>query len=225
VVALLGERWIDRVRTNVARQVYPDVELVVVARGLDTTQLRSQVAGWEVPTQVLDTPNGTRAGDRLNLGVTAASGELVALFHEEGVYGPHHLDDLVLALGYAGAEIVGREQHGVYDAQQDQTVLPPPDAGERASESVSAWTMLLRRETALRFGFLRRSRGVDWPLTQRVRAAGGVVYSTHPFDTLLPGRLRGDRSVTDGFAVAQIWSQSDGGVPVAPPAPATEREA
>ena len=47
-------------------------------------------------------------GDALNAGVEASSGELVTKMDDDDYYSTEHLWDLVLALEYSGADLVGK---------------------------------------------------------------------------------------------------------------------
>ena len=53
-------------------------------------------------------------GDALNAGVETANGELVTKMDDDDYYSIEHLWDLVLALEYSGADLVGKGAEFVY---------------------------------------------------------------------------------------------------------------
>ena len=61
-------------------------------------------------------------GDALNAGVEASRGELVTKMDDDDYYSTEHLWDLVLALEYSGADLVGKAAEFVYLEEIDVTV-------------------------------------------------------------------------------------------------------
>src|SRR5699024_2057935 len=115
-----------------------------------------------------------------------AHGELVTVIEENALYGPHHITDLVQAALHSGAALVGKASWHVYDEVEDRMVHRAPGAQRTFGELPALGTMMLRRETARRFGFTRRASGINWPLAKRMADEGAGVYSIHAYDTVLP---------------------------------------
>ena len=166
---------------QLARQSWDDVEVVVVLHGFDADlpEVRRAVAGYAGQLQVLPAPASMIFGDVLNLGVRAASGDLVCKMDDDDWYGEHHLRDLVHAKEYSGATLVGAQVEFVYLESLDITTRRPP-VGEQYTDHVAGGTMMLGRDDLRHLGGWRPvHRAVDRCLLQAVQAAGGLIYRSH----------------------------------------------
>lgn len=189
VVLVRGDRWLDRIRENLERQVAVDLDaLLLTPRGI-ADQVADRAANWRVPTRVLPTDPHHTLGDRLDAGARRATGEWLTILEEGARYGPAHVLDLTLALEYTGADLVGCSERFVLDPEREVIGLVGAGSSRSRDARPATGTLLLRRETALRFGFLHDAPSADDLLGARIRAAGGTVYATDPHGRLLLGRL------------------------------------
>ena len=219
IAPLTNSALLPRLRDNVHRQQHPVLETIVVTRARDAALVKAHLADWEVPTRIVTVSAESGWADHLNAGSASASGECLALLDQKALYGPFHVTDLLLALSYSSADLVGRRERFVYDSKRNLTTRTLTGSQEQPTERVITATALLPREIALRFGFARRVKDADAWLAEQIRAAGGKVYATHPFDTVLSGRVRtevDDHLTTIGEDAARAMPFGDGGVPVRP---------
>lgn len=171
---------------NLRRQQYPNVEVLVTIDPMYARAAREAIGEWDIPARLeVSQPGGTLA-DRLNLGIFRAHGDLVTVFEENALYGSHHVSDLVQAALYSGADLVGKASWHVYDEAKGRMVARAPATQRSFGELPALGTMMMRRETARRFGFTRRASGINWPLVERVSNEASGVYSIHAYDTVLP---------------------------------------
>ena len=121
-------------------------------------------------------------GTCMNLGVRAATGHLVAKVDDDNFYGPHYLTDLVRALDYSGADVVGKWAHLVHLESTGATLLRFQHAEHRFVEQVQGGTLLMRRSFAERIGFEDLPRSVDTTFLAKVRTGGHTVYAADRFN-------------------------------------------
>ena len=108
-----GARTIRDTLDALTRLEYPDLEVIVVDDG--STDATAAIAA-EYPFLVISTPNGGLSAAR-NVGLTAATGEIVAYIDDDAWPDPHWLHYLVATLARGGHAGVGGPN------------LPPPGDG------------------------------------------------------------------------------------------------
>lgn len=173
---------------------YPRKELVV---GLHGEGFPSAIEGHlraEVGSEakVVQVSSQATLGEVLNHLTQAASGDLVAKMDDDDLYDPHHLDDLVDALRYSGATLVGKGSEFVYLGEIDTTIRRLPNGVESRSRSIGGGTLMIERN-ALRSigGWQRAPRAVDQRLMDDVIAGGGQIHRTHGYGFVLMRRYDG----------------------------------
>jgi hypothetical protein len=160
-----------------AAQTYPNLEIVVGMHGAEPP------AGLDAagrPFRVVPVPAERCLGEALAEAAAAATGELVTKVDDDDHYGPEHVWDLVLARHHSGATVVGKGSEFVYLEPKDLTVRRRMGA-EFFTDTVAGGTITLaRHDLASAGGWPPVPRWVDRALLDRVIAAGGQVYRTHP---------------------------------------------
>jgi spore maturation protein CgeB len=185
VVATKRPAQLDHVLRTIGRQSHRARELVLVTHGfvLDEDDVRRRAGAAGVPAVVLvAAPAELTLGACLNLGVEAAAGDLVAKVDDDNFYGTHYLTDLVRALDYSGADVVGKWAHLVHLEGTGETLLRFAHAEHRFTDLVQGGTLLLRRSLARAHPFADLPRAVDTTFLATVRAAGGTVYAADRFN-------------------------------------------
>ena len=167
---------------QVRRQTYTPCELVLVLHGDDfPADAEEQVARvLTIPYRVVRAPASLKYGAALNRGVAVASGNLITKMDDDDWYGREHLWDLVLALDYSGADLVGKLHPGfVYFTGLDITVRRRVGRPETLGTGISGGTMMLRRRDLEAVGGYRDGWCDDQGLISDVEGDGGRVYQTH----------------------------------------------
>lgn len=178
VVPTKRPEQLDHVLATISRQSHRAVQLVLVTHGF--TIEAPKVDGVSVVVVAAD---ATRTlGSCMNLGVDAATGDLVAKMDDDNFYGTHYLTDLVRALDYSGADVVGKWAHLVHLESSGATLLRFEKAEHRFVEQVQGGTLLMRRSVAQRIGFEDLPRRVDTTFLASARAAGLTVYAADRFN-------------------------------------------
>ena len=185
VVPTRRPEQLDHVLHAVGSQSHRALELVLVTHGfvLDEDDVRRRAEAAGVPSvTVFPADAGLTLGACLNLGVDVAAGDLVAKMDDDNFYGTHYLTDLVRALDYSGADVVGKWAHLVLLEGSGETLLRFGHAEHRFVEQVQGGTLLMRRSLAERIGFEDLPRSVDTTFLAKVRAAGHTVYAADRFN-------------------------------------------
>lgn len=176
---------LDHVLATIGRQSWRAIELVLVTHGfvLDAEDVRRRGAELGVPElTVVPADRELTLGACMNLGVAASTGELVAKVDDDNFYGTHYLTDLVRALDFSGADVVGKWAHLVHLEASGATLLRFAHAEHRFVEQVQGGTLLLRRALAERIPFEDLPRAVDTTFLAKVRRAGLTVYAADRFN-------------------------------------------
>ena len=185
VSVLLATRrpaMLARALASVARQNYPELELVLAlhGEGFDGNALERGLAGMRGAVRVVRVGAARPLGAVLNAATAAASGLLLTKMDDDDAYGADHVWDLVLAHAYSGAALVGKPIETVYLGAAGRTVRRTVEPVESFVDVLAGGALLIARHDLARVGGWRRvPGGVDRALIEDVRRAGGVVYRTH----------------------------------------------
>lgn len=189
VMATNRSDFIEHACRQIARQVYAPLEVVVVTHGPQApASARRAVAEHlgHLPTELRHVTDAWTLGDALNVGVETARGEVITKFDDDDWYSPHHVTELLQALAYSGADVVGKAAEFVHVADADTTLRRWGQGGERYSPTLAGGTLTFRRDVWREVaGFPRVGLGEDRGLIDDVRDAGGTTYRCHPFGYLL----------------------------------------
>ena len=171
---------------NVARQNYPRMELVLALHG-DGFGSAAEAARLPCPAKVVRAGASVALGSLLNLASAEAGGTLLAKMDDDDLYGPNHVQDLVLAHEHSGADVVGKGLRTVYLAGSHRTLRYCPDGSEAyGPPHLSGGALLVSRHALDRAGgWPRVACGEDRLLLERVRAVGGRTYRTHGAEYLV----------------------------------------
>ncbi|MDE0658214.1 MAG: glycosyltransferase [Gammaproteobacteria bacterium] len=166
---------------NVKKQSYPHIELVVALHGGRFEDVDVEQCLRAFPSaKILRLSDDHPLGAVMNAATDAAHGALVAKMDDDDLYDADHIWDLVLALEYSGADIVGKGAETVYLSGLDKTIRRRRDQAETYSSGIAGASLLLPRHTLQRVGGWRRTpRQVDITLIDDVLRAGGRAYRTH----------------------------------------------
>jgi glycosyltransferase involved in cell wall biosynthesis len=169
-------------------------ELVVCLHGDEfsddvSDRIRAQVRGQVKIVRVADE---LTLGEALNAGVAVSEGDLVTKMDDDDYYTVDHLWDLILALEYSGADLVGKGAEFVYVSTVDLTIRRFVGGGETDHPRRGGGGMMARREPLTAVGgWPARNRGEDGWLVKNFKSAGRRVHRTHGFGYILNRHMRG----------------------------------
>ena len=155
---------------------------------------------------VLARPRSESLGECLNACVEAASGQVLTKMDDDDFYAPHYLRDLVHALSYSRADVVGKQAHYMYVAEHDATLLRFADREHRFTTSVMGPTITARRELFESVPFAALNRGEDTRFLNDVCADGGRIYASDRFNY---AQFRGLRNHTWKISDTALLASGD----------------
>ena len=185
ILSTRRESWLEHGIAQVARQNYEPRELVVCLHGDEfaagtSERVRSLYPG---ECQVIRVDGELTLGDALNAGVETANGELVTKMDDDDYYSTEHLWDLVLALEYSGADLVGKAAEFVYLEEIDVTLRQiSQDVDTRMA---GGGMMAVKEPLQAVGGWPQRSRGEDLHLIRRFTGAGRPIRRIPPHGYIL----------------------------------------
>ena len=167
---------------NVAKQDYPQLELIVALHGggFDEATIGQAVERMDIPVTIIRVAEGEPLGMVLNLAAEAASGHFIAKMDDDDLYDTFHVNDLVLAYEYSGAQLVGKYHEVTYLADIGKTIEVRRGQGEQYTWHVSGAALLISRHDLIRIGGWRRiPSNVDVALVDDVIRSRGAIYRIH----------------------------------------------
>jgi hypothetical protein len=186
--------YLQHALEQVKNQTYPETELVLVLHGDAFTHSDEQLADlYGSPLTIERVPSTNLFGEALNRGVAASTGTLIAKMDDDDWYSPHHLWDLVRAMDYSGADLVGKAAEFVYLEELDITIRRMVQGSETyGNRNLGGGTFLIKRTTLNTIGGWRRVRvHLDQRLLDDLELLGLPWYRTFGHGYLLNRRARG----------------------------------
>lgn len=161
---------------QLARQTYPNLEIVVALHGVAAPSELVNVT-HERGIQLVSIDGDAIFGAGLQQAFELAGGELVTKIDDDDFYAPEHIYDLVLAKAYSGATVVGKSQTVIYLQQLDTTVRRVLETNELFVERLPGGAMLFSAaDLRSAGGWPHVPHGVDTELNKKFQAAGGTLY-------------------------------------------------
>ncbi|RMH41961.1 MAG: methyltransferase domain-containing protein [Deltaproteobacteria bacterium] len=174
---------LDNLVANIRRQIHRPIEVIVLLnhRGFDRQAVEKRFA--TLPNvQIHELPEELTLAECLNFGVDHASGEWIAKFDDDDLYGPHFLSDLLLARSYTDAPVLGKRSFFAYLENSDCMAMRFPGNSHRHVDFVHGATLVVRRDVFDQFRFTPVRQGTDTLFLRACRQAGLRVYSADPYN-------------------------------------------
>jgi hypothetical protein len=132
--------------------------------------------------QVLTAPRELSLGECLNQCVEASTGQVLSKMDDDDYYGPEYLRDLLHALEYSRATVVGKQAHYMHFLSRGATVLRSGHKEHQYSRLVAGPTITAHREVFRANPFAPVNRGEDTGFLESVGQGGGAIYSADRFN-------------------------------------------
>lgn len=185
LVSSFRPQQMQHVIAGVAGQQGVDVQLLYLAHGFDVDEraFRSRCLEAGIRDAVLlREPKQTLLGGCLNSLVEKADGELGTKWDDDDLYSPLYLCDLVNAMMYSEAEIVGKRAHYMHLEGPGATILRNPQLEHRFVSAVSGPTIFAAMDTFRRLPFHAVQTGEDSQFLSDAVEAGARIYAADRFN-------------------------------------------
>ncbi len=180
LVATRRPRFLSWILDAVARQTYPNLELVLALHGGSFVDVERRIAKLQIPVKTIQVSACEPLGAVLNAATTAASGIFLAKMDDDDLYGNDHIWDIVLAHEYSKAPLVGKWSEFVYLAASDQTIHRSRGSNEDYQGNLTGGALLISRRALDWVGGWRRTqRSVDSALIGDFVQTCQSIYRTH----------------------------------------------
>lgn len=176
-------RLVPTALAMIAEQTGVSAEVIVgLHGGGDTDDVTTALAAHGLGGHAFRVPAEVPFGSALNAAVERSSGTSVAKWDDDDLYGPRHLQDLLIAQRQTGAELVGKATEFVYLDGTGELLWRLPARAESPYLWLAGGTFLALRSTLDQVGgFPDIARAVDHHLKLEIHDAGGTVFRTHGF--------------------------------------------
>lgn len=185
IVSTVRPSQLEHVFKTVAAQTYLEVQLAVLTHGftLSSQDFMAQANQYGLKDVVLlSAPSELSLGECLNLLVDSVDGDVIAKMDDDDLYGDHYLEDMVNALKFSGADVVGKNAHYAYLESSNATVLRRAEMEHRFTHFIAGPTLTARAEVMRRYRFEHRTTGEDTAFLQAVCQGGGSIYAADRFN-------------------------------------------
>jgi Glycosyl transferases group 1 len=184
VIPLVERCWFENALANLRRQRHGPLEAVWVLRDGAASGLAERVAREDPSGVIVQVGAEAPLEAMLRCGVELSRGALVSVFDPRDLYGPEFIGDLVLAMSYADAEVVGKGEYFSARSLGEAPALRQSAARYRYVDRVIATAWLARRDVVQRVGLDRMLRVQDGGRLLARADGSGRIYGADPYNYL-----------------------------------------
>ena len=185
LVSSIRPTQLDHIIEGIARQREVDIELLYGTHGFaaDAAEFAEKCSAAGIADcKTFSLPAEWSLGECLNFLVGQADGKFAAKWDDDDLYGSWYLFDLLQALKYSGAAVVGKRAHYMELQGQGVVILRNSRFEHRFSHFVAGPTLMAQLETFRSFPFPAVSRGEDTGFLKDVLESGGRIYAADRFN-------------------------------------------
>lgn len=189
-----------------------ELELALLAHGFEPDVVELQRLAQQFGIErliVLSAPSQQSLGENLNTLVEATNFEVVAKMDDDDLYGANYLLDLLFALRFSRADIVGKQAHYMYMQTRDETLLRFENREHRFTDFVMGPTITGYRAIFEKFPFAPVNLGEDTDFLNRVVDSGSTIYSADRFNFV---QVRSGQSHQHAWDVTELELLASGSV-------------
>lgn len=185
-----------------ANQTYPNTEILVGVHGIDESTamklLKSQIKSLSDNLHIFSFDESLPLGEVYGQLTSVSTGDYIAKFDDDDIYGVHHLWDAIISLRYSGAGLFGRTPAITLLSETNELLFRPFGIEETYNKYIIGPTMVMSRAALLQAGGWRPSPwAVDKALIDRFTDAGLGVYRAGQLGWLYVRHNKGHTWVRD----------------------------
>ncbi|MDU8925043.1 glycosyltransferase [Pasteurellaceae bacterium LIM206] len=191
VMATRRPQFIDRIVENVSKQVYPNVEIIIITQEYSEQQCEELKQKLEKSGKqfqhihIIQNNSDDTLGKRLNQSIELSEGEYVAKFDDDDFYFPNYLQDMLLPFKFGDYGIVGKKEIFMYFEKENKTFVRYKGSRHIETDFLTGATLVFTRKAlnSLKFGNL--NRGEDSNILEQAKKTKIRMYVTDPFNFIV----------------------------------------
>ncbi|MCW9732358.1 glycosyltransferase [Avibacterium sp. 20-15] len=191
VMASNRPKFIDRIVENVTQQVYPNIELIIIAQNYSDEQigeLKSKINKSDkkfINVHIIKNDSDDTLGNRLNQAIHLTTGEYVAKFDDDDFYFPHYLQDMLIPFKFGDYGIVGKKEIFIYLESLDKTYVRFKGQHHLETNFLTGATLVFSRKALDKLKFGNLNRGEDSNILEQANKLGIKMYVADPFNFIV----------------------------------------
>lgn len=188
VLASNRPQFIDRIVRNIGGQIYPNMEVIIIAQKYSDAQLaelenKLNNCGKQFQAlHIIRNDSEDTLGKRLNQGIALSKGDYVAKFDDDDFYFPNYLQDMLIPFKFGDYGVVGKKEIFIYLESQDKTFVRYHGQRHMQTDFLTGATLVFSRKALDTLSFGDLNRGEDSNIIEQAKKAGIKMYVTDPFN-------------------------------------------
>lgn len=188
VLASNRPQFIDRIVKNIGEQIYPNMEVIVIAQKYNDAQLaeledKLKNCGKQFQAlHIIRNDSEDTLGKRLNQGIALSKGDYVAKFDDDDFYFPNYLQDMLIPFKFGDYGVVGKKEIFVHLESEDKTLIRFKNERHREVDFVAGPTLIFSKEALKKLSFGDLNRGEDSNILEQAKSNKIKIYAADPFN-------------------------------------------
>lgn len=175
VMASNRPHFIDRIIKNVSGQIYPNIEVIIIAQNYNDQELlkleqKLKDSGKVFRAiHVIKNDSEDTLGKRLNQGIALSQGEYVAKFDDDDFYFPNYLQDMLIPFKFGDYGIVGKKEIFVYLEGQNKTYVRYKGQRHMETNFLTGATLVFSKAALNKLSFGDLNKGEDSNILEQAK--------------------------------------------------------
>lgn len=188
VMASNRPHFIDRIIKNVSGQIYPNIEVIIIAQNYNDQELLKLEQKLKDSGKVFRAIHVIRndsedtLGKRLNQGIALSQGEYVAKFDDDDFYFPNYLQDMLIPFKFGDYGIVGKKEIFVYLEGQNKTYVRYKGQRHMETNFLTGATLVFSKAALNKLSFGDLNKGEDSNILEQAKKENIKMYVADPFN-------------------------------------------
>lgn len=188
VMASNRPHFIDRIIKNVSGQIYPNIEVIIIAQNYNDQELLKLEQKLKDSSKVfraihvIKNDSEDTLGKRLNQGIALSQGEYVAKFDDDDFYFPNYLQDMLIPFKFGDYGIVGKKEIFVYLEGQNKTYVRYKGQRHMETNFLTGATLVFSKAALNKLSFGDLNKGEDSNILEQAKKENIKMYVADPFN-------------------------------------------
>lgn len=181
-------QYIDRIVQNISRQVHKNKEAIVITQDFTEDNVRylrnklSEIFPDRSDFTIIQDNSNHSLGERLNIGIQKAGGDIIAKIDDDDLYFENYLSDIIIPFGFSSIDIVGKKEVFIYIQQDNTLLLRFKGERHKFTNFIAGPTITARRNVFLNVAFRSVNNGEDSNFLKDAQSSGYNIYASDPYN-------------------------------------------